>query len=120
MREQDLDEFLAGVAAQPPAASPALIDRVLADALAVQDQQAKARVVRPIRQSGPKAGFFARFAAACGGPPLLVGVCSAALAGLAIGYLDPTTAAVLTGTPDDIGAEMSGLVPTLDFLTTEG
>jgi hypothetical protein len=109
MREDDLDRLLATAAARPPEASARLLDRVLADALALQRQPGAA--ARPARQ-----GVFARLAAAFGGAPMLAGVCSAALAGVALGYLNPATLDLLTGAE----VETLDLFPATDFLTTEG
>jgi hypothetical protein len=55
-------------------------------------------------------------AAALGGAPALAGLGSAAVFGVALGYLSPTALDYLTGTSTD-AAEF---FPDADFLTTEG
>ncbi|MGL4236487.1 dihydroorotate dehydrogenase [Tabrizicola sp.] len=112
MKDDDLDRLLAAAAREAPTPSPALMDRVLADAIALQPQ---ASAPRPASVS-PKAGVIARLAAAFGGPPALAGLCSAAILGVAVGYLSPTTFDYLTGTT----ADTAEFFPAEDFLTTEG
>lgn len=114
MQDKDLDRLLARAAGDRPTPSDALMDRVLADALALQPQPAGLApahaAVRP--------GLLARLAAMFGGAPMLAGVCSAAVAGVAIGYLNPASMDTLTG--GLMAAETLDLFPSADFLTTEG
>lgn len=120
MQTSDLDDLLALAAMRPPAASPALMDRVLADALALQPQ--------PLTAPPPRAGAVARpgrlsrLAEMLGGPAVLAGVASAALFGVALGYLDPTTMDILAPgqATDQAEAEAVDLFPEVDFLMTEG
>ena len=112
MQDKDLDGLLALAARDRPLPSPALMDRVLADALAAQPQP-RGMAPAPVR-----AGLLARLAAMFGGAPVLAGVCSAAVAGVALGYLNPATMDVLTG--GVTGTETLELFPSADFLTTEG
>lgn len=111
----DLDRLLASAARDRPQPSPALIDRVLADALALQPQPA---LVRPMPTAAP--GLLARIAGLFGGGPVLAGVCSAALAGVALGYLSPATYDYVTGGLADTSTDALDLFPTTDFLTSEG
>lgn len=114
MQDKDLDGLLAMAARHPPLPSAKLMDRVLADALSLQPQPApQARRPSPVAQ-----GLLARFSGMFGGAPVLAGVCSAALVGLAFGYLNPTALDVLTG--GLTGAETVEMFPSADFLTTEG
>ena len=120
MQDRDLDGLLALAAQGRPQPSGALMDRVLADALALQPQPAvmrKAPAPLPARL-----GVLARLAALFGGGPMLAGVCSAAMAGVALGYLDPASMDMLTGglTGALTGAETLELFPSADFLTNEG
>lgn len=113
MPDDDLDRLLSAAAAAPPRPSEALMERVLADALALQPAPAVA--LRP----GPapaRPGLLARIAAALGGGPVLAGLGTAAVFGLALGYLSPTTLDYLTGST----ADAAELFPDADFLTTEG
>lgn len=111
----DLDSLLAGAARARPDPSPALMDRVLADALALQPQAA---LLRPA--PAPAIGLLARIAALFGGGPVLAGVCSAALAGGALGYLSPVTYDYVTGGMSNSTTDALDLFPTTDFLTSEG
>jgi hypothetical protein len=112
MQDDDLDRLLAEAAGRPEPPSAALMERVLADALAHQP------VMRATPAAGlqPRPGVFARLVAAIGGIPALAGLGTAAIFGLALGYLNPTTLDYLTGTTD----ETAEFFPQADFLTTEG
>jgi hypothetical protein len=112
MRDKDLDELLAMAAATRPAPDPDLLDRVLADALAVQP---KAAVLAAPAAPRP-VGLLERLAMAFGGGAVLAGVTSTLLLGMAVGYLSPTTLDYLTGG----STEAVDLFPDTDFLTTEG
>ena len=114
MQDKELDALLGLAAARPPAASDRLMDRVLADALAAQPRPAAIAKPAP----SPRGGVLARLAAMFGGGPVLAGVCSAAIAGIALGYLNPASVDMLTGGLG--GAETLELFPSADFLTTEG
>jgi hypothetical protein len=115
MTIDDLDGLFASAARDRPEPSPALMDRVLADALALQPQPA---FVRPMPAPAP--GLLARLAVLFGGGPVLAGVCSAALAGVALGYLSPGTYDYVTGGLADTATDPVELFPTTDFLTSEG
>jgi hypothetical protein len=108
--QDDLDDLLAQAARRPVLPSEMLMERVLADALALQPQSAPRQAI-PVRQ-----GLMSRLAAALGGPPALAGLGTAAVFGVALGYLSPTTLDYLTGTSTD-AAEF---FPDADFLSTEG
>lgn len=109
--QDDLDDLLAIAARRPAAPSEALMERVLADALALQPAAAPPRQV-----PGTRPGLIARLTGLLGGPPALAGLGSAAVFGLALGYLNPTTLDYLTGGPTDTAE----FFPEADFLTTEG
>ena len=111
--QDDLDDLLAAAARRPIQPSEALMERVLADALALQPVTTPA--VRPA-VAGPRPGLLVRLAAAFGGPPALAGLGTAAVFGLALGYLSPTTMDYLTGAT----ADTAEFFPEADFLTTEG
>lgn len=116
MQNDDLDSLLAAAASARPDPSAALIDRVLADAYALQPPPALA----VSRASASRRGLLARWAAALGGAPVLAGVCTAAMAGITLGYLNPTTYDYLTGGLADTATDAVDLFPTTDFLTSEG
>ncbi|MBL9050118.1 MAG: dihydroorotate dehydrogenase [Tabrizicola sp.] len=112
MQDDDLDRLLAEAAKHPPVPSAALMERVLADGLALQPA---APGLRPaVAPSRP--GLLSRLAAVFGGPPALAGLGTAAVFGLALGYLSPSTLDYLTGAT----AEAAEFFPEADFLTTEG
>ena len=108
--QDDLDDLLAEGARRPVLPSEGLMERVLADALALQPQTA------PLRPAPERQGFLSRLVAALGGPPALAGLGTAAVFGVALGYLSPATLDYLTGASTD-AAEF---FPDADFLTTEG
>lgn len=112
MQDDDLDRLLAAAASAPLRPSDALMERVLADALALQPAPVMLR--RGPSRSRP--GLLARIAAALGGGAALAGVGTAAVFGLALGYLSPTSLDYLTGATVD-SAEF---FPDADFLMTEG
>lgn len=107
--QDDLDDLLARAARRPEVPSDALMERVLADALALQPQA-------PAFRPAARPGFLARLAGLFGGPPALAGLGTAAVFGLAMGYLSPTTLDYLTGA----STETADFFPEADFLTTEG
>lgn len=109
--QDDLDDLLASAARRPAVPSEALMDRVIADALALQPA---APAMRPAPT--PRPGFLARLAGVFGGAPALAGLGTAAVFGLALGYLNPTTLNYLTGA----STESAEFFPEADFLTTEG
>ncbi len=115
MTTDDLDGLLATAARSRPDPSAALMDRVLADALALQPQPA---ALRPAPASRPS--VLSRLAGLFGGGPVLAGVCSAALVGGALGYLSPGTYDYVTGGLADTASDPVELVPTSDFLSSEG
>jgi hypothetical protein len=109
MQDDDIDHLLAVAAKRPLAPTEALMDRVLADALALQPGPV---AVHP----APRMSLLSRLAEAFGGTPALAGLCSAAVVGVAAGYLSPSTLDYLTGaTPETVE-----FFPDTDFLQTEG
>lgn len=107
--QDDLDDLLSQAAQRPAVPSEALMERVLADALALQPQT-------PSFRPAPRPGFLARLAGVFGGPPALAGLGTAAVFGLALGYLSPSTLDYLTGSSTDTAE----FFPDTDLLTTEG
>jgi hypothetical protein len=110
--QDDLDDLLASAARRPAVPSEALMERVLADALALQPQAPAFRAAAPVTRPG----LLSRLAGVFGGPPALAGLGTAAVFGLALGYLSPTTLDYLTGASTDTAE----FFPEADFLTTEG
>jgi hypothetical protein len=113
MRDKELDDLLAMAAANRPAPDPALMERVLADALA---GQVPVPAAAPLPGPAPAPGLLQRLALAFGGGAVLAGVTSTLLLGLVLGYLNPTTLDYLTGGTE----EAIDLFPDTELLTTEG
>lgn len=109
--QDDLDDLLGQAARRPAVPSDALLDRVLADALALQPAP-----IALVPASRPPRGALGWLAAVFGGPPALAGLGTAAVFGLALGYYSPTTLDYLTGGASDTAE----FFPEADFLTTEG
>jgi hypothetical protein len=115
MQDDDLNNLFAQARSRTPLPSPALMDRVLADALHHQPQPS----LLPVRTVARR-GLWTRVVRQIGGMPTVAGLCSAAVMGLAIGYTDPTTVDYLTiGFASDT-LDTVDLFPTIDFLSTEG
>jgi hypothetical protein len=110
--QDDLDDLLGLAARRPAVPSEALMQRVLADALALQPKVPGIRAAAP----APRPGFLSQLAGVFGGPPALAGLGTAAVFGLALGYLSPSTLDYLMGASTDTAE----FFPEADFLTTEG
>lgn len=112
---EDLDDLFAEAASKPVAPSGDLMARVLADAARMQPQP-RARVAAP----PPRLGLWAGLAALFGGGGMLAGIGSAAVAGLFIGFVQPTS---LTSLADawsgDTQLDSVDLMPGIDALLTE-
>ncbi|MGX0877128.1 hypothetical protein ACSSV4_001812 [Roseovarius sp. MBR-154] len=81
---QGLDVFFEAARRHPPAPSPDLLARVLAEAEALQ-----AATARPAPAPAPHAGLAARLYRLLGGWPAMAGLATAALTGLWIGTALP-------------------------------
>ncbi|MBE2274970.1 MAG: hypothetical protein IAE87_01600 [Rhodobacteraceae bacterium] len=89
----DLDRLLTRAAAAPAAPSDALMERVLADALALQPKPHAASAPAPAAARPavppPRRGFWEALTEAFGGRGVLAGLGAAAVLGLYVGYVDP-------------------------------
>jgi hypothetical protein len=114
MREQDLDDLFAEARAQEPPENAGLMARVLADA----ERNMPKPVVRVVRR---RPGFWAQAAAALGGGGVLAGLGTAAVAGVMLGFVQPTSVSAVT---DMIFAETPfdevDLLAGIDAILTEG
>jgi hypothetical protein len=114
MREQDLNDLFAEARAQEPPEHVALLARVLADAERNMPKPAVRAVLRA-------PGFWGRLAAALGGKGVLVGLGTTAVAGVMLGFIQPTSVTAFT---DVILAETPldevDLLPGIDAILTEG
>lgn len=116
MQDDDLNQLLGRAARQALPPSAALMDRILADALALQPLPAAP--AHPMAR--PKEGVLHRLSSFFGGGPVMAGLCSAAVMGVALGYLNPTSMDYLTGGLTGAETETLDLFPSVDFVTTEG
>lgn len=106
----DLDDLFASAKAGVVQPSDALMARVLADADAVQIGMQR-RVVAPVVE---KPGFFAGLAALFGGGGVLAGVGSAAVAGLFLGFVQPSGLGSVSGLWVTASVEQIDLMPGVD------
>lgn len=112
----DLDALFAQAKAKPMAPSAAVMARVLADAAAHQPQGQ----AWPAADARPKLGLFAQFAGFFGGAGALAGMASAAMAGLFIGYVQPSSLDLVTGAgAASASLEQVELLPDLSAFFTE-
>ncbi|EEW25662.1 hypothetical protein [Rhodobacter ferrooxidans] len=115
MDAQDLDDLFAMARADAPDASPALMARVLQDALDNQPVPASPR------RAPPAKGFWSVLVAAVGGGAGLAGLGSATLAGLFFGLVQPAPLTALTEVLwQDTAVDQVELFPSIDDFLTEG
>jgi hypothetical protein len=114
--EGGLDAFFDAARAHPPAPSDAFLERVMADAVAVD--AARGQSVAP---ANPRRGLR-DLLSSIGGWPALAGLATATMAGLWIGYAAPDIGSLAFGTGTlaedgtyDIGGLLPGYVPTDDW-----
>ncbi|WP_022702679.1 hypothetical protein [Pseudorhodobacter ferrugineus] len=115
MQDSDLDDLF-GAARAPVAVPSALMARVLADADAMQFSG------RPVVRVSRGTGLWAGFWAAIGGVAGVAGLSTAAVAGVWIGFAQPTaltavTDAFLTG---DLVTDTFDVFPDFDAFLVEG
>lgn len=91
MKEAELDTLLAQARTAPRDAPPGLMDRVLADGLALQSTRHAAA-----REPARRGRFWHGFLEAIGGRGALAGLMTAAVAGLWLGLAAPAPVAALT------------------------
>jgi hypothetical protein len=106
----DLDALFESVKSAPMPASEALMTRVLADAEMLQP-----RAAAPTRPRA-NAGFFAGLAALFGGVGALAGVGSAAVAGLFIGFVQPSEIGAVVGFSSTTTIDQVELIPDMTTL----
>lgn len=117
MQDHDLDALFTAARANSPAPSDALMARVLADAL---EHQPQARpMTNPPAPAPQRGGFWHALLSLFGGAGAMAGMGGAAVAGLLIGYVQPTglaslSDALLGGTVDTVQ-----LMPSVDPLLNE-
>lgn len=112
-RRDDLDDLFAAARADAPAPSGALMARVLADALAEQP-----RPVMPVPVAAPmrRGRVLSRLAALFGGAGALAGMGTAAVAGLLIGYVQPSGLVAVGDAVLGSPIEVVDLMPDVDTL----
>ena len=111
MQDRDLDALFATARADY-SVPPALMARVLADADALQPRPA------PV----PKPRFWAGFMSAIGGVPALAGLSTATLAGLWIGFVEPSSLSAVADVllASSTVSETLDVMPAFDDFLTEG
>jgi hypothetical protein len=120
-KDRDIDRLLSALGSDQPAVPDALMARILADAAAVQDDMQPPRgAIRPVVPTR-RMPLWGRIAAAVGGGKVLAGLGSAAVAGLAFGFVEPapltTLASTVLGQSFDISVD---LWPLADDFLSEG
>jgi hypothetical protein len=117
MNDSDLDDIFAEARGATAAPSSDLMARILADAEA--HQPAAAVLVRAAPP--PRQGLWAAMLAAIGGGAALAGLSTATLAGLWIGFAQPTTLLDVTDAfLPVVTLESVDLLPSFDTILTEG
>jgi hypothetical protein len=117
MQDSDLDDLFATARREPAAVvSVGLMARVMADAEAHQPRAAK-----PLA-AAPRGGFWRGALSAIGGAGALAGLSTATLAGVWIGFVQPSAVIAVT---EAFGVEGSlietvDVLPTFDDFLTEG
>lgn len=119
MQDSDLDDLFASARAAGPMPSAALVARIEADALAVQ----QARQV-PLRAPAPRSRLSG-WIAALGGSGVMAGLATATLAGLWLGVVQPAPVSAVTQSLGaalgvDAGLDSVELIPALDAFGEEG
>lgn len=109
----DLDDLFSNAKAGALQPSDALMQRVLADA---DREQPQAQTVA--RSTASSAGFWAGLAGLFGGGGVLAGIGSAAVAGVFLGFVQPTS---ITSLADAWATNSTALelMPGIDALLTE-
>ena len=112
-RQDGLDDLFAAARADAPVPSGALMARVLADALAEQPRAVAAvSVAAPARRGG----LLSRLAGLFGGAGALAGLGTAAVAGLLIGYVQPSGLVAVGDAVLGSPLEVVDLLPDVDAL----
>lgn len=117
MRESDLDDLFAQARVAVPPQDTALLTRVYADALRLQPKMLP--ISRPVLASSP--GWWSQLSNVLGGKRGLAGLGTAAVAGVMLGFVQPTSVLALTesffatATVDEVD-----LMPGIDAILTEG
>ncbi|WP_322326983.1 dihydroorotate dehydrogenase [Cypionkella sp.] len=109
----DLDDLFASAARTGVQPSEALMARVLADAARMQDAPER------VQLAPARLGWFAGLAALFGGAGSLVGVGSAAVAGLFFGFVQPEGLGSVTDLWAQASVDQVELMPQLDVLLAE-
>ena len=112
MDDLELDDLFASAKAASMQPSEALVARVLSDAAVLQVRQV---AVRPVRRGGWLAGLAAVF----GGAGSLVGVGSAAVAGLFLGFVQPDGLGSVADVWASDTVDQVELMPQVDALLAE-
>jgi hypothetical protein len=111
----DLDDLFASAKSAAMQPSAALMARVLADADAVQ----AAALRKPAAAPQPKPGILAALAALFGGSAALAGVGSAAVAGVFLGFVQPSALSSVGALWASASVDQIDLMPGVDAVLAE-
>jgi hypothetical protein len=117
MQNHDLDDLFSEARATKPLADEGLLLRVLADGIRLQSEPEPH--VRRI--ASPSPGLWAALTAALGGNRAIAGLGTAAIAGVILGLVQPTSVLALTSSVFAVAPlEDIDLLPGIDAILTEG
>lgn len=117
MQDQvDLDKLFGALRDDAPQMSDDLMARILADAAAHQPKSIVTMAAPPVVSQG---GFWSAFAALFGGAGALAGIGTAAVAGLVVGFVQPTGLTGLTDAVLGVPLETVEMIPSVDALWAE-
>ena len=97
-KDGELDQLLADLGAVRTDVPDALMARILADAVTVQNNAQSAPARHYPATSRAQASIWARIAATVGGGKVLAGLGSAAVVGVVLGFVQPAPIATLSST----------------------
>lgn len=118
MNDSDLDNLFAQARGESQEPSDDLMLRIMSDATAHQPQ---ARGFACAAVAAPRQGLWATLLAAIGGGAALAGLSTATLAGLWIGFAQPTSFTAVTDTfLSTETLDSIDLIPGFDTIFTEG
>lgn len=118
MHKQDLDHLFAEAREQVPIECSDLLAKVFADATQLQPQRAALAPQRPVMQT---LGLWDRLAASLGGKGVLAGLGTVAVAGVLIGFVQPSQLTAMTDTFfAQVPLDEIELLPGIDAILIEG
>lgn len=111
--DQSLEALFAEARQHAPQPSDAFLSRLIDDAIAVQPNP------QPQPQARAARGYWSRLFGAIGGAAVVVGMGSAAMAGLVIGYAQPEEMLQFSDTIGLSESQQIEILPNFDIFLTE-